>query len=188
LSDKPAHILEIPDSLGRDVDKAREGRLKGSLPVEAFLSDGALAQQESATRAAMAPVHAADLRPISHAEAARRTTFDGTSLPRMPAARRVIPEPFKRPRFDLDRHGRDWVTCPAENVAAGDMVAAGGSAFRVRSVEQVTRRETVAGVPDVATGVKILITGIAGNQAEFELGQRVRAFRLAELWQRGAAG
>lgn len=182
--DKPGHILEIPESLGRDVDAFYAGK-RPAPPMEAFMSDAALEQVAAQTAAAATPVHAEDLVPITKAEATRRTTFDGETLPNMPATRRVIPAPFKRPRFDLDRHGRDWTTCPAEKVAKGDMVAVGGQAFRVESVEQVNRYETVAGIPDVATGVKVIITGIAGNQAEFDLGQNVRAFRKVELWAAG---
>jgi hypothetical protein len=176
VSDKPAHVLEIPDSLGRDVDRARAGKLKGDLPVEAFLSDGALQQVQDATRAA--PVHAGDLIPISPAEAARRVTFDGEHLPRVPATRRVIPEPFARPSFNLDRHGRQWTSCRADDVAVGDVVPDLG---QVTATETVIRYETIAGVPGVATGMKVILTGAAGNQAAFEAGQNVRAFRLAEL-------
>jgi hypothetical protein len=180
MADRPAHILEIPESLGRDVDRYREG--KGAAPpVEAFMSDAALEQGDRQTAAAAEPVHAEDLVPITKAEAAARTTFDGEHLPRVPATRRVIPAPFRRPRFDLDRHGRAWATCRADDVAPGDMVAVGGAAFRVASAERVIRYETVAGVPDVAIGMKVIITGIAGNQVVFEPGSNVRAFRQAEL-------
>jgi hypothetical protein len=181
MPDRPAHILEIPDSLGRDVDRYREGKLKNALPVEAFMSDAALSQVEQQTRAASAPVHAEDLVPITKAEAASRVTFDGEHLPRAPATRRVIPAPFRRPRFDLDRHGRTWGNCRADAVKTGDMVAVDGTAFRVAGVETVIRYEMVAGIPDVATGMKVIITGIAGNQVVFEPGSSVRAFRQAEL-------
>lgn len=180
MADRPGHILEIPDSLGRDVDRYREG--KGAAPpVEAFMSDAALEQVDRQTRAAAEPVHAEDLVPITKAEAAARTTFDGEHLPKVPSTRRVIPAPFRRLRFDLDRHGRSWASCRADAVAPGDMVAVEGTAFRVAAVETVIRYETVAGIPDVATGMKVIITGIAGNQAEFEPGSNVRAFRQAEL-------
>jgi hypothetical protein len=186
MADRPGHILEIPDSLGRDVDRYREGR-GAAPPVEAFMSDAALEQVDRQTRAAAEPVHAEDLVPITKAEAAARTTFDGEHLPKVPATRRVIPAPFRRPRFDLDRHGRSWAGCRADAVVPGDMVAVGGTAFRVAEVEHVIRYETVAGIPDVATGMKVIITGIAGNQAEFEPGSNVRAFRQAELWCPGRA-
>jgi hypothetical protein len=185
--DRPAHILEIPESLGRDVDAFYAGK-RPAPPVEAFMSDAALQQVEQQTRAASAPVHAEDLVPISKAEAAARTTFDGEHLPRVPATRRVIPAPFRRPRFDLDRHGRDWTTCRADDVAPGDMVAVDGTSFRVAAVEPVLRYEVVAGIPDVAVGMKVIITGIAGNQLVFEPGSNVRAFRLAELWPPGRDG
>lgn len=185
MSDKPAHILEIPESLGRDVDAFYAGK-RPAPPVEAFMSDAALEQVDAQTAAAAAPVHAGDLIPISKAEARTRTTLDGEHLPMMPATRRVIPEPFRRQRFDLDRHGRDWTTCPAEAVKKDDMVAVDGQAFRVAcDAETVIRREPVAGYSGVAVGMKVIITGIAGNRVAFDPGTRVRAFRLAELWPPG---
>ena len=85
------------------------------------MSDAALTEAERATAAPRAPVHAEDLRPISRAEAARRTTFDGQHLPSMPARRRVIPAPFRRPSARGGGHGKTWQSVPAEQVAAGDM-------------------------------------------------------------------
>lgn len=183
MSDRPAHIIEIPDSLGRDVDKAREGKLKGTLPVEAFMSEEAVAQVAEQTAVASAPVHAEDMRAISPAEAASRSTFNGETLPGHPVPRRVIPAPFQRPRIAIDHHGRDWTTCRAEKIEEGDMVVDVG---RVACKPEVfTRYETIAGVPDVAVGVKVKLTGIAGNEVVFDFGTRVRAFRLAELWPGG---
>lgn len=119
MADKPGHVLEIPDSLGRDVDKAREGKIAPP-PIEAFMSPAALEQAEKA--ASTAPVHAEDLRPISHAEAARRTTFDGEHMPGVPATRRVIPAPFRRDRIAIDHHGKTWQTVRADQVREGDIV------------------------------------------------------------------
>ena len=175
MTDKPAHIVEIPDSLGRDVDKARAGTLKGTLPVEAFMSDGALEEVQARSSA---PVHAEDLVPITKAEAARRTTFDGEHLPRVPSTRRVLPAPFRRERVSLDRHGRAWQSCRADAVEPGDVVPEIG---RIAGTDFDIKYETVAGVPDVATGMKVILTGIDGNSAAFDPGQHVRAFRLAEL-------
>jgi len=186
VSDKPAHIIEIPDSLGRDVDAYRAGKLKDAPAVEAFMSDAALAQVEAQTAAASAPVYAEDLVPISKAEAARRTTFDGEHLPNAPATRRVIPAPFQRPRISIDHHGRSWTTCDAADVKEGDVVVDIG---RIAcDAETVIRYETVAGIPDVAVGMKVILTGVSGNRVPFEPGTRVRAFRLAELWAARAAG
>lgn len=175
MPDKPAHILEIPDSLGRDVDRAKSGSLKQDLPVEAFLSDSALEQVERANRPDKT-VRQGDLVPISPAEAAARTTFDGEHMPRLPSLRRVIPEPFRRDRVDLTRHGRSWQTCRADAVEAGDMVVDVG---RVMSTEAVIRYETVAGIPDVATGMSVVIKGAGGNELVLQPGDTVRAFRSA---------
>jgi hypothetical protein len=180
VSDRPAHIIEIPDSLGRDVDKAREGKLKGTLPIEAFMSEEAVAEVAGQTAAASAPVHAEDLWAISPAEAATRSTFNGETLPDHPVPRRVIPAPFQRPRIAIDHHGRGWTTCPVDKIAEGDMVVDIGRI--ARDAETVIRYETVAGIPDVAVGMKVVLTGISGNRVPFEPGTRVRAFRLVELW------
>jgi hypothetical protein len=121
MPDKPGHILDIPDSLGRDVDKARAGKLKGGLPVEAFMSDAALEQVARQNKAAE-PVHAEALTPITPAEAARRTTFDGEHLPDVPQVRRVIPAPFRRPRVNGGGHGKSWQYVSPREVVIGDLV------------------------------------------------------------------
>lgn len=198
---KPSHILTIPESLGRDVDKAREGKLKSSLPVESFLSDNALRQIEDQTRKAATPVHAENLRPISSAEAQRRTTFDGETLPNMPATRRVIPPPFKRPRIELGHHGKEWTVLRAAQVQAGDLVPDIGL---VTSVEERTVYQTrgeILGVssleegdvafntsPDkkidfgdlsqkVAVGIAVVISGGSGTVKAFRERDEVRVFR-----------
>jgi hypothetical protein len=173
--DKPGHILEISDALGRDVDRYNAGSGPAP-PMEAFISDAALEEVARNTSAA-ATVREQDMVPITKAEAARRTTFDGEHLPRVPSTRRVLPAPFRRERVSLDRHGRAWTTCRADKVEKGDVVPDVG---RVESTEQVLRYETVAGVPDVAVGMKTILTGVAGNRVAFDPGFTVRAFRQAE--------
>jgi len=175
VTDKPAHILEISDALGRDVDRAKAGKLKHELPVEAFMSEKAIAEVTANSAAAAAPLCAENLTMISPAEAAARNTFNGETLPRHAVPRRVIPEPFQRPRFDLDRHGRTWTDCRVEEVAEGDIVPDIGRL--ACDPETVTRYETIAGVPDVATGVKVILTGISGNRVAFDPGSPVKAFR-----------
>lgn len=168
-------MITIPDSLGRDVDKAKAGKLKGPLAVEEFMTPGAL--EQVAAQTSRAAVHAEDLRPISKAEAAARTTQHGDTLPSMPATRRVIPAPFKRPRIDMDRHGRTWQRVLPDRVEPGDMVPGVG---RVASVETVTRYEMIAGVPDVAVGMKVIITGASGAELTCDPSVRIQAFRPAE--------
>jgi hypothetical protein len=167
-------MITIPESLGRDVDKAREGKLKQPLAVEEFMTPGAL--EQVAQQTSKAAVHAEDLVPISKAEAAARTTQHGDTLPSMPATRRVIPAPFKRPRIDCGRHGRTWQRVLPGRVEPGDMVPGVG---RVETVETVTRYETVAGVPDVAVGMKVIITGAAGTELACDPSDRIQAFRPA---------
>jgi hypothetical protein len=175
MPDKPAHMIEISDALGRDVDRFNAGDGPAP-PIEAFMSAESIEQVTRQT-ARTGTVRQEDMVPITPAEAARRTTFDGEHLPRVPVTRRVLPAPFQRQRFDLDRHGRAWTTCPVEEVAKDDVVPDVG---RIADVETVRRHETVAGVPGVVVGMKVILTGVAGNRVPFEPGESVRAFRLVE--------
>jgi hypothetical protein len=176
LPDRPPEIIEISESLGRDVDRWREGNGPAP-PMEAFMSDESLEQVDRQTRAAGAPVHAEDLVPISAAEAATRTTFDGETLPRLPTTRRVIPAPFRRPSINITHHGRQWMPCRAELVEVGDTVPDVG---RVVHRELVNRYETIAGVPDVAVGVKVILTGAGGIRRAFDPQEQIRAHRHPE--------
>jgi hypothetical protein len=189
MPDKPAEIIEISDALGRDVDKARAGKLKHDLPVEAFMSEQAIEQVAAETAAAAAPVHAEDLKPITRAEAARRETFDGEHLPSgLPRMKRVIPAPYRRDRIDISHHGRTWQPCRAGEVQVGDTVPGIGEVVKA---EPVIRYETVAGVPDVAIGMKVKLTGKGGIVQAFDPGDQLRAHRVAELcskWRICAAG
>jgi hypothetical protein len=176
MPDKPGHIIEISDALGRDVDKAKAGTLKAELPVEAFMTEGALEQVTAASAADLVP--AESLVPISREEALRRETFDGQTLPTsLPTMRRVRPAPFRRERISIEHHGRSWQRCPADVVTAGDTVPGVGL---VTATELVTRRGTVSGVPDVAIGMTVILTNLAGERHPFDLPQQVQAFRLAE--------
>lgn len=166
-------MIELTPALERDLDKAAAGKIAPP-PMEAFMSDAALQAAEDATRAASAPVHAEDLRPISPAEAARRSTFDGETLPGHPVARRVIPPPFRRPRATGGQHGKTWQSVPADQVAAGDMTELVGLVAGARAV---VRRETVAGVPGVAVSSLVVLTGIGGVTATVRASAAVRVFR-----------
>jgi hypothetical protein len=166
-------MLEISPALERDMEKAAQGKIEAP-PIEAFMSDAALQAAEDATRAASAPVHAEDLRPISAAEAASRRTFNGQTLPSLPAPRRVIPAPFRRPRISGGRHGKTWQSVPADEVVPGDMTELVGMVGTVRSM---IRREDIAGVAGVATGTDIMLTGIGGVKVTVDVATRVRVFR-----------
>jgi hypothetical protein len=173
VSDKPGHMLSIPDSLGRDLDKAATGKIPPP-PIEAFMSDAALEQAERQTAAAAAPVHAEDLRPISRAEAATRTTFGGEHLPSLPATRRVIPPPFQRKRAAGGSHGKTWREIPAEQVICGDMTELVG---KVKEMRSVLRRETVAGHQGVAVASEIVLTGTGGVTVTVPAASQVAVFR-----------
>lgn len=119
--DKPGHILEISDALGRDVDRAREGKAPAP-PIEAFLSDTTLREIERASRAKDELVPAESLRPITRGQASARTTFDGHTLPAAPQMRRVRPAPFRRPRIEAGSHGKSWQWVTVEDVGLDDIV------------------------------------------------------------------
>lgn len=166
-------MLELSPGLTRDLDRAAAGKIPPP-PIEAFMSDAALTEAERATAASRAPVHAEDLRPISRAEAARRTTFDGQSLPRAPATRRVIPAPFRRPSARGGGHGKTWQSVPAEQVNAGDMTELVG---KVSLAQSVLRRDTISGHRDVAVGTDVVLTGIGGVTETVDAASQVRVFR-----------
>lgn len=199
MSDKPAHVLEIPASLGRDIDKGK------TPPIEAFMSDSALEQAEKATRAATEPVHAEDLRPISKAEATARTTFDGEHLPMFPSTRRVIPPPFARPRINGGRHGKTWQSVPADQVARGDMTQLVGLVAAVEIRNRYQTKAEILGVKfgdgpypviekwyepcdfslsdlseKVAVGTDVVLTGAGGVSETVDIRASVRVFRQAE--------
>lgn len=204
MADKPGHVLEISNALGRDVDKLKAGK-KIDLPVEAFMSDAALEQVARQTRESKEAVHAEQLVPISKAEAARRRTQTGETLPNMPATRRVIPPPFRRPRIEAGSHGKTWQYVAATGVAAGDIVPDVGLVVDMQ--EQVvysTRGEILgagfegdlelpttvsgkvidaAGLPvlnpdeKVAVGIAYVVIGDGGNVKAFRDTDQVRVFR-----------
>lgn len=176
MPDKPDHIIEIPDSLGRDVDAFREGR--GPAPdMEAFMSDESLAMVERNTAQAASAVPAESLTPISTAQAAEMTRFDGETMPNLPRTRRVIPAPFQRQRISITHHGRRWMPCLAEDVRPGDTVPGIGL---VTGRQVVRRHEPVAGVSGVTVGMKVILTGKGGNAVTLDAHERVQAHRLAE--------
>jgi hypothetical protein len=133
--------------------------------MEAFFSDAAL---ESMVPDA-GPVHADALAPISPAEAARRSTFDGVTLPKHPVTRRVIPAPYRRDSVRGGRHGKTWQDRLAGSVRPGDIIPGTGM---VIAVDQQIRRED--GIP---VGVELVLTGAGGNVLRTDPGTRVRVFR-----------
>jgi hypothetical protein len=176
LPDRPDHIIEIPDSLGRDVDAFREGRGEAP-PMEAFMSDASLEQVERQTAQAASAVPAESLTPISAAQAAEMTRFDGETMPNLPRTRRVIPPPFQRQRISITRHGRRWMPCLAEDVRPGDTVPGIGL---VTARQVVRRHESVAGTSGVTVGMKVILTGKGGTSVSLDAHERVQAHRLAE--------
>ncbi len=141
MPEKPGHIIEISDSLGRDVDRWKAGQGEAP-PMEAFMSDAALDQVAAQTAQVARAVPAESLTPITPAQAAELTRFDGETMPVIPRTRRVIPPPFRRDRIEVSRHGRKWLPTLVENVSIGDTVPGVGV---VAKVERWRRLEPVDG-------------------------------------------
>lgn len=200
MPDKPGHILEIPDSLGRDVDRARDGKIAPP-PIEAFLSDATLGEIERATRAKDELVPAESLRPITRGQAESRTTFDGQKLPAAPQMRRVRPAPFRRPRIEAGTHGKTWQWVTAEEVVLDDIVPDVGKVTDITEhVVRRTRAEVLGIGPAgpaaaapviektfdmgdltelVAVGTVYVLTGMGGAVKAFRPGSPVQVFRKA---------
>lgn len=176
-SDRPGGIIEIPESLSRDMEKAEQGKIPAP-PIEAFLSDDAVQQIEAASAVNTQPLHAESLRPITLGEANARTTFNGESLQNMPAPRRVIPPPFRRPRIDGGSHGKTWQNVRAEQVVAGDIIPEIGL---VTASHEVIRRETIAGRVGVASRIQWVVQGAGGVTRAFSPEAQLTVFRKAEL-------
>lgn len=176
MPEKPGHVIEIPDSLGRDVDRWKEG--KGAAPpMEAFVSDASLAQVEAQTAQAARAVPAESLTAITKAQATELTRFDGQTMPMIPRTQRVIPAAFQRPRIDISHHGRTWQQVSAEDVAVGDTVPGVGLVVKA---ERTRRFEPVDGWDGVVESMKVILTGKSGTPVVFDLGERVHAHRLSE--------
>lgn len=170
-------IPTIPDKVA---DKLQSGK---DVAIEELISESTLEADAAAKARRSAPVHAGALKPISKAEAARRTTFDGQSLPRLPSTRRVIPEPFRRPVISLSlpwEPKKVWSYVRADQVLAGDIVPDIGL---VQSVSQTTRREVLAtpvmGWTDVAVGTDVTITG-PERYVTVDATDQVRVFRVED--------
>jgi hypothetical protein len=162
MADKPAGIVEIPESLGKDIDN---GKLPAEgLPIEEVLHPRTVEQLHAQAKAAEEPISADKLVPITPAEAAARRTQHGETLPNMPVARRVKPAPFRRERVTGGRHGKTWQQVPARKVVPGDMTAVVG---RVAD-DGVKRGED-----------HVVLTGIGGVKAAFHPESPVQVFRLA---------
>lgn len=163
-------FLPVSDSMARDLDNGRADNRS----LDDFLPDSAL-QELKDIQDAQATVRGENLVPISRAEAARRTTFDGEHLPStLPKTRRVIPAPYRRDRVIGGKHGKKWQEMTAEQVRRGDIVPGIGL---VTWVGSRMRYETVEDVEDVAVGADIEVWGGDDNHQQYDAKQTVRVFR-----------
>ena len=204
MADKPGHIIEISDALGRDVDKAKAGKLKQDLPIEAFMTDAALSELAARNKPAEA-VHAENLTAISPAEARRRQTFNGETLPDTPQVRRVIPAPFKRPSMTAGSHGKTWRHIRADKIRPDDIIPDIGLVTAVKEETVYSTRGEILGVEKlengdfqlptdwtqlggkvidfgdlsekVAVGLAVVVIGVEGQVKAFRESDEVQVFR-----------
>jgi hypothetical protein len=162
-------FLPISDSMARDLDNGKADHRT----LDDFLPDTVLQEMKDA-QGPKGVVHAEDLVPISKADAARRTMFDGEHLPSAPATRRVIPAPYRRDRVTGGKHGKRWQEVAASQVLKCDIIPDVGV---VAEVSDATRYEGEGALGPVAVGVDVTVTGVAGRKMTFDAGDSVRVFR-----------
>lgn len=171
--DRPGGILEISPALERDMEKAKQGKIPNP-PIEAFMSDNMVSEIEKTAALPSQPIHAETLRPITRGEANRRTTFNGETLPNMPAPRRVIPPPFQRPSVRGGSHGKTWRNVKADQVRTGDIIPDLG---RVIDVREVLYRETIGEYQGVPTKIVWRLSGAGGEVWDVHPDAPLRVFR-----------
>lgn len=188
MPDEGQSFLNIPDSLGRDIDSGKAA----NRDITDFLPDSM--SQQLLDMSSPGPVHAENLIPISAQQGAGLRTIDPASgsLPKMPATRRVIPAPYKRDRAVGGSHGKAWMLTTAEKIAPGDIVTDVGLITRVISQvchdeEQQAKAEHIHLTRDIregcpacfppATGMEYEVTGAGGKILVYAAGTEVKVFR-----------
>jgi hypothetical protein len=181
----PAGLPVLPDSITRKLDKGQD------VAVEE-VREAAIDNLRSGRTN---PVHAENLRPISRAAANASLAQHGGMLPRFPQTRRVIPEPFRRPRIDASRHGKTWQWVRASRVGEGDIIPGLGLVEGcAKGTRYVTRDRLLAEAPlkplegqvlaeprpgMVAVGVSVYLRGAGGSLQVYDDGEEVQVFRQA---------
>lgn len=167
------NIPYMTDPMKKALDQGKD------LPIEQLVSPRGLEAIEAAKARSSRPIRADHMRPITKAEAARRTalTREG-ELPLMPATKRVLPKPFERPRVVVSSfggHRKTWQSVRVDEVQAGDIIPDLG---RVVDIAEQIRREDVGPAKDVATGVTTILVGAGGKVAAFrDPHERIQVFR-----------
>ena len=168
----------VPDKVAEHLDAGHD------VPLEAVVSDKAMEKFEDDLRKRAEPVHAEDLVPVRRDDPRIQMDFgNGTSLPKAPVRRRVIPAPFRRPAIHIDHHGKSWQVKKAADVAAGDIVPDVGRVVQVQQVTLYRPRSEILGEAlegeydgAVAVGVEVKLTGIDGCVRVFGSHEQVRVF------------
>jgi hypothetical protein len=160
MADRPAGMVEIPDSLGKDIDNGHMP--EGGMPIEEVLHPATVEQIHRTAQIQGEPVRAENLVPITPAEAARRRTQTGDALPSMPVTRAVIPAPYRRDRVTGGRHGKSWQRVAAWKAGPGDMTEAVGKVATAWWVEEAH---------------EVVLTGIGGVVAKVGEEEEILVFR-----------
>ncbi len=185
MADSPAGgFLPISDAMGRDLDNGRAD----NKALDDFIPDTVL-QEMKDRQDAQTTVRAQDLIPISKADAARRTTFGGETMPSLPKSRRVIPAPYRRDRVVGGKHGKSWHEMAAAGVEPGDIIPDVGL---VQAVSTEVRHGalwaqhihedagTVDGCPGCfapAEGLDVIVYGGDGQPSRYDSKVILRVFR-----------
>ena len=186
-------FLPISNGMAKDIDS---GKAAGRDFAD-FLPDSVA--QELYDQSRPGPVRAENLVPISKAEAKRRLTFDGDTMPKFPATRRVIPAPYQRDRVTGGQHGKKWRELVAQQIHPGDIIPDIGLVVRVEERTLYATRsdaeaghahvDPLVGGPDgeipagyaeedvVAAGMAVLVVGAGGNVSVFRPDSEGRVFR-----------
>ncbi len=169
MSEQQGPFLPISDSMARDLDNGRADNRS----LDDFLPDTVLQSMKDA-QDVQGTVHAEDLVPISKADAARRTMFDGEHLPHAPATRRVIPAPYRRDRVVGGKHGKKYQDIRANQIRRGDIIPGIGL---VIGLEDSIRYDGEGELGPIAAGTDVHVQGAGGNEMTYDSGATVRVFR-----------
>lgn len=187
-----AEELKVPVIPDKVAEKIQAG--KKDWAIEEVLGEATVEKVAAENVARAEPVRAGQLTPITHAEAARRRTQRGETLPNMPTMRRVIPEPFRRERISIRVPGEPqkvWMSVKAVQVCPGDIVPDVGLVQDVRSRVRHRRRDEIVlprldhlttgarGDDMVAVGEDTILTG-PEHEMVVDSQTTVQVFRLEE--------
>jgi hypothetical protein len=169
----------IPDHVADALDRGVPG-----IPLEAMVSERALAAHEAEIRRRSEPVRMEGLRPGPHPA----PVFEPGEVPPVPRVTRSIPAPFRRPVINLRVPGEaapEWRYIRADAVREGDIVVDFG---KVVTAVAYQARETVAGHAAVPVSDHIWLENPLGKTMLAGVSDQLRVFRVHENQEGSGAG